>query len=180
MGSVYIARASIPYLREAGGGRLVFVSSLAGMTSVQGLTAYSPSKFAVRGLAEGLQMEYRPHNIYTTVVNPPDVDTPMLRAEMEQKPIECKRISEGSGLFQAEDVANNIVSGIESWSFFVSTGLDGCLAGSLCAGMAPASSVVVTLLEVLFGGVLRLVSLFYLKQFNQICTEEHEKRLKAS
>jgi NAD(P)-dependent dehydrogenase (short-subunit alcohol dehydrogenase family) len=86
-------------MKKAGGGRLVFVSSLAGMTSVQvcvphththshththtqththttnthtnthqGLTAYSPTKYAVRGLAEGLQMELRPYGIYTTVM----------------------------------------------------------------------------------------------------------------
>ena len=78
MGSVHMARTAVPYLKEAGGGRLVFVSSLAGMTSVQGLTAYSPTKFAVRALAEGLQMELRPFGIYATVVNPPDVDTPMV------------------------------------------------------------------------------------------------------
>jgi len=177
MGSVHMARTAVPYLKEAGGGRLVFVSSLAGMASVQGLTAYSPTKFAVRALAEGLQMELRPFGIYTTVVNPPDVDTPMLAWEKQHKPEECLRISEGSGLFTAEEIATNIVKGIENWSFFVSTGLDGYLTGSLCAGMSPASSVILTLFEVFFGGIMRLVALFYLKKFNGICNEEHAKRL---
>lgn len=179
MGSVYVTRAVVPHLKAAGGGRLVYVSSLAGMTSVTGLTAYSPTKYAVRGLAEGLQMELRPFGIYTTVVNPPDVDTPMYKWEMGFKPVECKRISEGSGLFSAEAIAGDIVGGIERWSFYVSTGFDGILSNSLCAGMAPASSIFVTLLEVLFGGVVRLVSLFYLKSFNDICTEEHTKKQKA-
>merc|ERR1711865_772927 len=147
MGSVHVARAAVPYLKAAGGGRVVFISSLAGMTSVQGLTAYSPTKFAVRGLAEGLQMELRPFNIYMTVVNPPDVDTPMLEWEMQHKPIECKRISEGCGLFQAEAIASDIIRGIERWSFYVSTGFDGNLSSSLCAGMSPASSIRLTLIE---------------------------------
>jgi hypothetical protein len=43
-------------------------------------------------------------------------------------------------------------------------------------GMAPASSPVITLLELFFGGIVRIVSLFYLKSFNSICAEEHAKR----
>jgi hypothetical protein len=46
----------------------------------------------------------------------------------------------------------------------------------LTTGMAPASSPVITLLELFFGGIVRIVSLFYLKSFNSICAEEHAKR----
>lgn len=38
-------------------GRIMFVSSQAGQIGLFGYTAYSPSKFALRGLAESLQME---------------------------------------------------------------------------------------------------------------------------
>ena len=37
-----------------------------------GYTAYAPSKFALRGFAEVLQMEVKPYNIKVMVSYPPD------------------------------------------------------------------------------------------------------------
>ena len=57
MGSVYATRAVIPGMKQRRRGRVVFVSSVAGVFGLFGFTAYSASKFALRGLAESLQME---------------------------------------------------------------------------------------------------------------------------
>ena len=47
-----------------------------------GYTAYSASKFALRGLAEALQMELRPLGAAVTLAFPPDTDTPGLAFEV--------------------------------------------------------------------------------------------------
>lgn len=57
LGSVYPSRAVISTMKERRVGRIVFVSSQAGQLGLFGFTAYSSSKFAIRGLAEALQME---------------------------------------------------------------------------------------------------------------------------
>uniref|UniRef100_A0A8C4THX4 3-ketodihydrosphingosine reductase n=1 Tax=Erpetoichthys calabaricus TaxID=27687 RepID=A0A8C4THX4_ERPCA len=57
LGSVYPTRAVITTMKERRVGRIMFVSSQAGQIGLFGYTAYSPSKFALRGLAESLQME---------------------------------------------------------------------------------------------------------------------------
>lgn len=57
LGSVYPTRAVITTMKERRMGRIMFVSSQAGQIGLFGYTAYSPSKFALRGLAEALQME---------------------------------------------------------------------------------------------------------------------------
>ncbi|MEE6465226.1 hypothetical protein FKM82_006495 [Ascaphus truei] len=57
LGSVYPSRAVIATMKERRMGRIVFVSSQAGQLGLFGYTAYSPTKFALRGLAESLQME---------------------------------------------------------------------------------------------------------------------------
>ena len=54
----------------------------AGQIGIFGYTAYSASKFALRGFSEALQMELRPHNIYLHVAYPPDTDTPGYKEEM--------------------------------------------------------------------------------------------------
>lgn len=57
LGSVYATRAVISNMKERRMGRVVFVCSQAGQLGLFGYTAYSASKFALRGLAEALQME---------------------------------------------------------------------------------------------------------------------------
>ena len=57
-------------------GRIVYVSSQAGQTGVYGYTAYSASKFALRGLAETLHMEVNHLGIGVTISFPPDTQTP--------------------------------------------------------------------------------------------------------
>lgn len=57
LGSVYPTRAVITTMKERRMGRIMFVASQAGQIGLFGYTAYSPSKFALRGLAESLQME---------------------------------------------------------------------------------------------------------------------------
>lgn len=140
-----------------------------------GFAGYSPSKFAVRGLAEALQMELRPFNIFTTLINPPDVDTPMLKEEMAFKPDECKIISEGGGLFSAEDIAKDILSAVVSWRYMVNTGFDGYLLGLSSAGIScPSPSTLNTFMEIFFSGFLRFVGLVYLYYWNSVCTKYHK------
>lgn len=57
LSAVYATRAIIPAMKARGRGRIVFVSSQAGQIGLFGFTAYSASKFALRGIAEALQME---------------------------------------------------------------------------------------------------------------------------
>ncbi|XP_025049981.1 3-ketodihydrosphingosine reductase isoform X3 [Alligator sinensis] len=109
LGSVYPSHAVIPTMKERRMGRIVFVSSQAGQLGLFGYTAYSPTKFALRGLAEALQMEVKPYNIYITVAYPPDTDTPGFAEESKTKPLETKLISETSSVCQAEQVARIIV-----------------------------------------------------------------------
>ena len=57
MGSVNVTQAVIGGMKARRRGRIVFVSSLAGLVGLFGFTSYSSTKYALRGLAEGLQME---------------------------------------------------------------------------------------------------------------------------
>jgi len=78
---------------------------MAGLVGIFGYTAYTPTKYALRGFAESLHMELRPHNIRVSLSFPPDVDTPQLAEENKYKPAETKAIAEGAGLFTADQLA---------------------------------------------------------------------------
>jgi 3-dehydrosphinganine reductase len=120
MGALYFAKAVTPAMTP--GGKLVFVSSGAAFFGVYGYSAYAPSKFAMRGLAEVLRVELAPRGIHVTLAYPPDTDTPMLEAENRVKPEITKKISESGGLWSSLDVAKAILKGADRGRFAVTPG----------------------------------------------------------
>jgi NAD(P)-dependent dehydrogenase (short-subunit alcohol dehydrogenase family) len=63
----------------APGGHIVNVSSLFGLVGPKGQTAYSASKFALRGFTEALRNELLPRGIGTTTVHPGGIRTNIAR-----------------------------------------------------------------------------------------------------
>lgn len=103
-------------------GHLVLVSSGAAFVGIYGYSAYAPSKFAIRGLAETLRAELAEDGVHVSVAFPPDTDTPQYHAEQATKPAVTKAISQGGGLFTAEDVAARIVRGSLAGRFVITHG----------------------------------------------------------
>ena len=112
-GTLIPIRSVVPSMIERHSGHLVLVSSAAGIVGVYGYAAYSPAKFAVRGLAETLRAELRPHGIVVGCAFPPDTDTPGLEAENQSKPAATASISASIKARSADHVAGAIVRGIE-------------------------------------------------------------------
>ncbi|MEX0664210.1 MAG: SDR family oxidoreductase [Acidimicrobiia bacterium] len=112
-GTLHPIRAVVPSMIEHGRGHLLLVSSSAGIVGVYGYAAYSPAKFAVRGLAETLRSELKPFGIVVACAYPPDTDTPGLAREGETKPAATASISATIKVRSADKVAKGIVSGIE-------------------------------------------------------------------
>ena len=77
-GVVNGAYAALPHLKATPGSRLVNVASCAGLVGSPGLSVYSATKFAVRGLSEALDAEFARHGVGVACVMPWFVDTPIL------------------------------------------------------------------------------------------------------
>jgi len=65
-------------LKRAGGGSIINFSSVQGMEGRQGFTAYSASKFGIRGLTKSAAIELGPHNIRVNAVVPGPTKTKMI------------------------------------------------------------------------------------------------------
>jgi short-subunit dehydrogenase len=74
LGSVYCTWHALPHLKRSRG-RIVAISSLAGLTGVPTLSAYSASKHAVRGFFESLRPEIAADGVSITLVYPGFVAT---------------------------------------------------------------------------------------------------------
>jgi NAD(P)-dependent dehydrogenase (short-subunit alcohol dehydrogenase family) len=68
-GAVWCTHAALPHL-QATRGRIVAVSSLAGLVGVPGRTAYSASKFAMTGFFEALRAELKSAGVSVTTAYP--------------------------------------------------------------------------------------------------------------
>lgn len=76
LGSVYVAKASIPYLVETSGSLLLFASS--SYTRGRALySAYSSSKAGIVNLMQALSEELINDNVRVNVINPARTNTPM-------------------------------------------------------------------------------------------------------
>ena len=70
-------RAAAPAIRDSGGGAIVNIGSIAGMTG-HFATAYSAAKWGIRGLTKSAAMEFAAWNIRVNAVHPGIVETPII------------------------------------------------------------------------------------------------------
>ena len=70
LGAARLTRAVLPTMRETGGGRILALSSMAGVVGNPFNDAYSVAKFALEGLYESLAPVVAPFGIRLTLVEP--------------------------------------------------------------------------------------------------------------
>ena len=74
-GAFLMGREAARHFVKQGGGALVNISSTSGLKGGRGSTAYSSSKFALRGMTECWRDELRRHDVRVMLVNPSEVVT---------------------------------------------------------------------------------------------------------
>ncbi|MDR9451441.1 MAG: SDR family oxidoreductase [Acidimicrobiia bacterium] len=109
----------LPHMLVARQGHIAFVSSMMGYFGIIGYAAYSPSKFALVGLAEVLRHEYRSAGLRVSVLYPSDTDTPGFARENASKPPETLELSANVKVAQPDDVAREFVNGLVRGKFHI-------------------------------------------------------------
>jgi len=79
---LHTARAIVPHMIAAGGGKIVNVGAFAAQKGAANMGAYIASKSAVMRLTETMAAELREKNINVNCVLPTIIDTPANRADM--------------------------------------------------------------------------------------------------
>ena len=139
LGMVWTVRAFLPALLASGRGRVLNVSSLAGLMGVYGYTAYGASKFAVTGFTEALRQELKPLGVTVSLLCPSDTDTPQLAGEEPFKPAETRAMAGKVKPMPAEVVARAGLEGMLAGKPMIIPGFDGwstATAARLLPGVA--------------------------------------------
>jgi NAD(P)-dependent dehydrogenase (short-subunit alcohol dehydrogenase family) len=129
-GVVRMTRAFLPLLHKSEEARIVNISSVFGLIAPPGQTAYSASKFAVRGFSESLRHELARTNIGVTVVHPGGVATSISKSARMAQSIPAEEVAERRERAKAflrlppEIAGEVIVRGIENRQARVLVGAD--------------------------------------------------------
>ncbi len=70
VGVLRVTKAVLPHMRERRRGRILMMSSVAGLVSPPTYGAYSGSKFALEGMSGSLRMELYPFGIHVILIEP--------------------------------------------------------------------------------------------------------------
>jgi len=173
LGSAYCTRAVIPYMKTQKHGRIVYVSSILGLMGFPGYAGYCASKFALKGLAESLDIELSPWNIHFSIACPGNVDTPMFKEEQRIKPEETKKLEESKLPISPDIVANAIIQSFQSWRFLIYSDMDSFVLSTLSGGFCPANFTEL-IAQIFLSPILRIVSMFERKKYRDTFVQYHK------
>jgi NAD(P)-dependent dehydrogenase (short-subunit alcohol dehydrogenase family) len=91
-------RAAFPMLRDTENSCILNTSSAAGIYGSAGLVIYSGTKFAVRALTEGLDIEFRDFDIRSRALMPSFIDTPLLDGPVTGSNASTRETVQAAGL----------------------------------------------------------------------------------
>ncbi len=105
-GAMIVGREAARHFVKQESGHILNISSTSGLAGGKTSSAYSGSKFALRGMTECWRAELRPHNIRVTLVNPSEVQTPFFEKLGRTQELSEKKL-------RPSEIADAIVGALE-------------------------------------------------------------------
>ena len=116
-GALHCIHSALPFFAARGAGRIVVVSSMAGLMGVYGYSAYCSSKFALAGLCETLRQELKPQGITVQIVHPPEFESPMVEDLEKYRSPENRFLVRTGPVLTTAQVADAVIKGIDHGAF---------------------------------------------------------------
>ena len=108
--AVFLAsRHAVPHMERGGGGSIVCIASVAGVTGEKGQVAYNTSKHGVLGLVRCMAFDHAPAGIRVNAVCPGAIDTPLLSPLTEERRTRLEGMHLMGRLGRPEEVARAVL-----------------------------------------------------------------------
>ena len=105
-----MVKAVLPIMRAQKGGRIINISSLAGMVGVPYLGHYAASKYALEGYSELLRYEVKSCGIHVSLIEPGDIRSDMWIAQPEDTIVDYGDVRERATRIHDHNVHNGQVA----------------------------------------------------------------------
>ncbi|KAI3399374.1 hypothetical protein diail_7101 [Diaporthe ilicicola] len=117
---------------------LVFTASMVALYAIAGYSPYTPTKWALRGLADTLTQEamlYPEQPVKVHVVYPGTILSPGFEREQRSKPDVTLELEKDDPKLTPDQVAERSIAGLEAGKHFITVGITGeLLRGSVLGG----------------------------------------------
>jgi len=122
-GPLHCIKGVLPYFKQKGNGRIVNISSMAGLIGVFGYTTYCSSKHALVGLTHTLRSELKPLNIHVQLACPGEFESPMVDTLNTYRTLENMAVTHTIPVMKIHRVADSVVKGMEKGTYMIIPGL---------------------------------------------------------
>ena len=108
--SIFLAsRYAVPHMERGGGGSIVCIASVAGVTGEKGQVAYNTSKHGVIGLVRCMAFDHAPAGIRVNAVCPGAIRTPLLSPLTEERRTRLEGMHLLGRLGEPEEIARAVL-----------------------------------------------------------------------
>ena len=108
--SIFLAsRHAVPHMERGGGGSIVCIASVAGVTGEKGQVAYNTSKHGVLGLVRCMAFDHAPAGIRVNAVCPGATETPLLSPLTEERRTRLEGMHLMGRLGRPEEIASAVL-----------------------------------------------------------------------
>lgn len=145
---------------------VIFTASVLALFAIAGYGPYTPSKWALRGLADTLAMEvnlYPDNPVKVHVVYPATITSPGLERENQTKPGITLELEKDEPPETPDTVARRAIAGLERGEYFVAVSFLGNLMRCGIMGGSPRNN---WLFDTLLGWIVPVIYFFVLKAMN--------------
>jgi len=146
---ILLCKLAVRYMKEAGGGAIINVGSLAGRIPVPGAATYSASKFGLRAFTFALGAELKDSGIKLAVVSPGTILTGFITSNIDA----VSDLNFSQPIVTAEDVAQEILNLVSNNKREVAL---------------PRASGYLTTLSYIFPGLFKLLRPYLLKKGRRV------------
>lgn len=104
-GLLWVSRAILPLMIEAGGGLVINIGSTAAKEVYEKGNVYCASKFAVDAISKAMRIDLLPHRIKVTAIHPGAAETEFSLVRFKNDKAQAEKIYEGFEPLHAGDIA---------------------------------------------------------------------------
>jgi 3-dehydrosphinganine reductase len=118
-GTLHCIQAALPGFEARGAGWIVNISSMAGLSTGYGYSAYCASKHAVMGLSGALRQELKLLGIRVQVVCPGEFESPMVDALNQDRSAENRAVTHTLPVMSLDAVADEVLDGMQKGTYCI-------------------------------------------------------------